>query len=197
MALRIEQEVRSPSFEELNEALACTTAHTDAAETHGLLCGLLCACGQLDQGEWLARVLDDDVDGDDRSYETCRALLKRLEVATMHQLQSADCSFQILVPADSETLTLRSQSLVDWCTGFLAGVGLAGGISAQMLPNDSREILQDMAEITRLDATGIADEEGQEAAYAELVEYLRVGTLILHEELQTLNPKQALDQEGC
>ncbi len=195
MTLLVEQQIGLPSFEELSEVLARTKGQTGAAETHGLLCGLLCTRGRFDERAWLAGVLDD-IDCHDPFSEACRALLKRLEVATMHQLQSADCSFQILLPPDSEALTLRSQSLADWCAGFLAGVGLGGGC-AQVLPSDSREILQDMTEMTRIDAAASADEEGNEAAYTELVEYLRVATLMIREELLGFDPMRASGQEGC
>ncbi len=41
-----------------------------------------------------------------------------------------------------------------------------------------------MSELSRVDADACADEEESEVAYAELVEYLRVATLIIREELQ-------------
>lgn len=185
VALLIEQAIGLPSFEELSEALSCTTAQIGTAESHGLLCGMLCARGPFDEEEWLARVLDDE-DSEDPLVAACRGALRRLALATTHQLQSADCTFEILVPPDKEALAVRSQSLGDWCAGFLAGVGLGGSVYSQVLPGDSWEILRDMGEITRIDVATCADEEGNEAAYAELVEYLRVGTLIIREELQTL-----------
>lgn len=182
LALLMEQKIEPPSFEELSEALSRTTTAIGAAESHGLLCGMLCTHGHFDEEEWLACVLDD-VDWEDPIGEACRVLLKRLEVATIYQLESADCTFQILVPADSEALALRSEALAEWCAGFLAGVGLAGGVYSQTLPQDSREILHDMAEMTRIDVATCDEEDANEAAYAELVEYLRVGTLIIREEL--------------
>jgi yecA family protein len=185
VALLVEEAVEIPSFEELSEALTRAAAQIGSAESHGLLCGMLCARAPFDEGEWLGRVLDD-VDSKDPLVEACRGVLRRLAGATMRQLQSVDCTFEILLPPDNEALALRSQSLGDWCTGFLAGVGLGGRVYSQLLPGDSREVLQDIAEITRIDVATCADEEGNETAYAELVEYLRVGTLIIQEELQTL-----------
>lgn len=188
--LSIEQETGLPSFEELSEALGGTTAaQTGAAESHGLLCGMLCSRDRFDEQEWLSRVLDD-VEPEDPSAEVCLGMLARLEVATKRQLESQDCAFQILVPPDSEALALRSQSLGDWCVGFLAGVGLGGGVQARRLPHDTWEILRDMAEMTRIDIGACADDDGNEAAYAELVEYLRVGTLIVREELQASDTMQ-------
>ena len=195
MALVIEHEIGLPTFEQLSEVLGGTTAHIGAAESHGLLCGMLCTCPPFDEGEWLARVLDD-VDSDDSFAEACRLVLKRLEVATMQQLMSGDCTFQLLVPADSEALVLRGQSLGDWCAGFLAGVGL-GGVDIGTLPRDSREILLDMAEIARIDPATCAEDEANEAAYTELLEYLRVGTLMLREELQTSDQTESIERGGC
>jgi uncharacterized protein YgfB (UPF0149 family) len=151
---------------------------------------MLCTPDPFDEQEWLRRVLDD-VDSADPFAQRCRAMLRRLKVATAYQLASADCTFHILVPPDSETLAVRSQSLGGWCVGFLAGVGLGIGAYVAMLPQDSREILQDMAEMIRIDVATCDDEEGNETAYAELVEYLRVGTLIVREDLQALDVTQA------
>lgn len=51
-------------------------------------------------------------------------------------------------------------------------------------PPDTREILRDLSELTRAEVDACADEEESEVAYAGLVEYLRVATLIAREALQ-------------
>lgn len=185
----MQQKIELPSFEAVRKALSRTATAIGAAESHGLLCGMLCTYGRFDEEEWLARVLDE-VDAQDPVAAACRVLLHRLAVATTYQLASPDCTFQILVPPDSEAMALRSESLGQWCAGFLAGVGLAAGIASQPLSQDSREILRDMSEITRIDVAHCTDADANEAAYAELVEYLRVGTLILREDFQACDRMQ-------
>ena len=76
----------------------------------------------------------------------------------------------------------RSDALSDWCTGFLFGLGLAGKDVTEVLSDDAREVVADLTEFTRLD-TEEESGEGAEKAFAEIVEYLRVGVLLIYEEL--------------
>jgi uncharacterized protein YgfB (UPF0149 family) len=50
------------------------------------------------------------------------------------------------------------------------------------------DIIKDMLQITRAAAGENEDEEGEESAYAELVEYLRVATQLAYEELAEFRP---------
>ena len=83
----------------------------------------------------------------------------------------------------------RTRSLAQWCTGFLAGLGL--GAPLQALSEESSEALQDLQQIAQAgfsiqgdDADQEGLEEENEQAFFEIVEYVRVVTLILREELR-------------
>ena len=51
------------------------------------------------------------------------------------------------------------------------------------LPGEVGEIVRDFVEITRAGVDARQDEESNESAYAELVEFVRVGVQLLFEEL--------------
>jgi uncharacterized protein YgfB (UPF0149 family) len=91
--------------------------------------------------------------------------------------------FQPLLPTDDEALSVRTEALADWVQGFLYGLG--GSTSGATLPlsPQSSEILADFAEISRAGEVGSEDAELEENAYAELVEFVRVGVQLMHEEL--------------
>jgi uncharacterized protein YgfB (UPF0149 family) len=51
------------------------------------------------------------------------------------------------------------------------------------LPGEAGEIVRDFAEITRAGVDARQGEESNESAYAELVEFVRVGVQLLFEDL--------------
>jgi uncharacterized protein YgfB (UPF0149 family) len=79
--------------------------------------------------------------------------------------------------------------LSQWCQGFLYGFGTgqANGMTPKEedLPTNVNEILNDLTHIGRasVEIEGDADNESEEEAYAEVVEYVRVGVQLIHDEL--------------
>jgi len=64
-------------------------------------------------------------------------------------------------------------------------MGLAGErLQVDALPDEAGEVLRDMGQIAQAGFEGDADDDADEAAYAEIVEYVRVGVQLLYEELQ-------------
>jgi uncharacterized protein YgfB (UPF0149 family) len=106
-------------------------------------------------------------------YEDCAAWFGDPELA-----------FEPLLPEADSSLDARTDALVEWCRGFLGGLGLAGVSSRQGLSADAAEILQDFGTIagSRFE---YADAEEDENALAEVIEFIRVGALLLHAELAT------------
>ena len=82
-----------------------------------------------------------------------------------------------------EPLERRTEALCLWCNGFLYGLGTAGHADPTRLPGDAGEIIRDFNQIMQ---AGVDESEGSEAnesAYAELVEFVRVGVQIVYEQL--------------
>ena len=73
----------------------------------------------------------------------------------------------------------RTSALAEWCQGFLYGLGAGNIPDASRLPGEVGEIVRDFAEITRAGVDGAETEESNESAYAELVEFVRVGVQLL------------------
>lgn len=177
-----------PDYDELNEALARLEIVTDAAECHGMLCGLICADKQPKQ-HWLAEILPAGRESGDLLVKELLTMLEAAYATTQQQFDAAEFGVRLLLPDDNEALPVRLQALAQWCEGFYLGLGIAGISDLDKLPEDSREIVNDMINIAQVEVdAGDANEE-DEVAYAEVAEYLRVGVLLIHEELSA--PKQA------
>jgi yecA family protein len=171
------------SFEEIQDALTHSDVSGTAAEAHGLLSGMLCMDVATDCHQWLGDFFGaelSEIQGEDR------LLLDRLYQQTRRQLVDFDFSFGPLLPDDEDSLENRAQALGEWCHGFLQGIGYTGKQSGW--PGEMNEILADLLEIVRLDPAAAG--EGDESAYTELTEYVRVGVQVIHSELQSQTPPQ-------
>ena len=167
---------------ELSEALSTLQLGMSASELHGALAGYLCAGGLSPAREWLSALALEEID-DALGDAPARELFDRLFSGCAADLEDPELAFDLLLPDDTSPMTERAVALVDWCRGFLGGLGLSGADLEQGLSGESSEILSDLA---RIAATRFDDESGgeeDEEAYAEVVEYVRVGVLLLHGEL--------------
>lgn len=153
-----------------------------AAECHGLLCGLLCGIAEQAPERWLDEVLGEQMPLAATRNE-CREELLAVVGQTVRTLCSGQFDFTPLLPDDSVSLDLRSEALADWCSGFLYGIGSAGREVSDRLSSEAQEVLSDLADVTRL-AIDAVEGDAQEADYAEIVEYLRVGVMLIFEELR-------------
>ena len=168
-----------PLFERLTRLLD----PLDPAELHGLLCGLLCAEPTLDCDRWLTLAREELAEGMELTEAVCDLLAKLLEFSAA-QLNADDGSVTPLLPDDDAPLNRRADALGAWCQGLLYGLGLGEVERRGDLSAESQEFLRDTTEIAQV---GFETDEGSEAdetAYAEVVEYLRVGLLMILEDLR-------------
>lgn len=178
-----------PHYDELQQALGAPAAGSLAAETHGTLCGLLCAGAEDMPEAWIHNTLADVEDYSFGGSQDARGLLEALHAATLAALENGQMAFELLLPDDETELEARAAALAAWCNAFLYGLAMRGLRPMEELPDELREILADFSEIGR---AGVAEEEAEEvgeSAYVELLEYVRVGVQIVFDECRA--PRQA------
>lgn len=169
------------TFDDLQRALDQAHAVTDAAEAHGTLVGSLCA-SRCTLNDWLAEILPEG-----RAEGSAGRQLREVFDDTRGALRGSAMEFRPLLPGDDAPITHRTAALGEWCQGFLYGLGTGVAVpDAASLQGDAAEVLRDMTEITHVDVDPADGEESNEAAYAELVEFVRVGVQLLFEHLQPL-----------
>jgi len=172
------------SFDDLNEALLKFDAMTEASEAHGTLCGMICISGQADVSSWLALVFENQ-DPNNLALQESKRVLIDLHAATLEKLTSNNYDLDILIHNDDEPLDIRIEDLSYWCQGFLYGLSLAGLTDISKLPLDANEILQDMTDISKAGYSPEDDEEENEIAFAEIIEYIRVGVYVIYNTFNT------------
>jgi len=162
-----------PSLQEVEQACREAGLATAAPELHGGLCGWIAGGGDAG-GNWLARVMVDD----SLPAPAPGSPLARLHEATAAQFEDRDFGLALLGPDEDAALAARSGALFDWCRGFVGAFGLAAG-SEPRLSEEGGEALADLARLARATAQDDGDEE-DEAALAEIEEFVRVAALLLH-----------------
>ena len=169
---------------ELNQQLAQLQIDLEASEAEGVMIGLICAGGVGTAQQWLDREYPVTA-GDLLAREARAALLGRIE-GWRDALTGGELGFQPLLPDDeSAPLTTRVEALAQWCQGLLLGLSEAGLSQRDPLPDDVTELLGEIASIAGSDGFEIDEQEAEDhQAYQELLEFVRVGTLLLHDLLR-------------
>jgi uncharacterized protein YgfB (UPF0149 family) len=141
---------------------------------------LLCGGSPQPEALWLEEVIADQDPGDPLVQE-CVRVLRGLAADTRERIGGPGMGFAPLLPDDEEPLAARAAALRDWAQGFLYGLGLTGTAPSDLSP-ESAEALDDLAEIARLDAATASGSEQEEAAYAELAEFVWVAGMLIYED---------------
>ncbi len=176
---------QSVNHDELDAALKRCGATWDAGQAHGLLCSRLAVLGADAGSGWLDQVLAGS-DPDNVLRRECEILLDALYAYTHLQLSQRRSEFQPLLPDDSDSTIIRAEAIAHWCEGFLHGLVSGSpdvGLKKRLADEPLSDIIKDMLQITRATVDEDTEEETNEAAYADLVEYLRVAAQLTFEEL--------------
>lgn len=176
---------RHPDYLELDQLLGRAEANAGAAEVHGLLCGLLCAAGRIDRRQWEPQVFADTDTGSVAGQQG-RAAVQSLADWTAQAINDPVLGMDLLLPADGQPLFERTAALGEWCQGYLLGLA-AGGISEETpLPDDVAELIRDFTDISRVGFEVDDGDDEDEVAFSDVVEYVRVGVLLINDELQPI-----------
>lgn len=178
--------MQAVSYSQIQNVLAEARSLTEAAEAHGTLAGCLCATVAYRFEDWLLEILPEG-----RAGDAATEVLRELFSSTAQALGAPQMLFSPLLPDDQQPIDARAGALAQWCQGFLYGLGASSLRDASRLPGEIGEIVRDFTEITRVGVDSADSDESNETAYAELVEFVRVGVQLLFEELEPLREQPA------
>lgn len=170
------------NYDELNEILIASGAGFHASECHGFLCALICGNGQVQEQkikDYFLLETDEII-----NPEVCLNYLQNLAEDIEAKMYSTDFELELLLADEDDPLVKRSRSLAEWCQGFMSGMGLSG-VKQEQIPAESQELINDFYKISSMDVDN-KDELDPEDDFAlmELVEYVRMGTIFIFEDLQ-------------
>lgn len=175
-------------YDEINDALKRISVEQDAAEVHGVLCGLFCTVKGLNAPFWLDNTLTNTPEEDaytvDALNSESRSLLTQLFNRTEEQLSGQDFEFELFLPDDNSGLYARVEALSNWCQGFLFGLSQGGLTDPDGLPGELPDIVKDIVEISRAESYELDDDTQDEKDFMELVEFVRVAIQLFVDEMQ-------------
>ena len=176
-----------PSYAELNEALSTAQSGYQASQVHGLLCGLLCGNPET-HPEWERLVLGP------KKSKLVHALLQSMYEVSAKQLQEFSFEFHLLLPDDDQDIHVRTEALGLWCQGFLTGLKLTQIAIANREPGEVTDALNDIIEIAKINYEDTEENDDNEGAYLELMEYVRLAVLMIYQELRQEPRSKANDK---
>ena len=172
-------------YEELQSLLRDPLNPFLVAQWHGLLCGLLATGRPITVVLWHRMASQYSDDGILLDSELSDALEQYIE-QQKKQFDDERISFDIVLLDDEHPLDQRAQALGHWCSAYLFGLAVGGVTQETEMGVDSKELLRDMSEISRVEFDQDESDIEDELQYNEILEYIRVGVLLLNTELNSL-----------
>jgi len=163
-------------FVDLEHKLRATPWNSGASEAHGVLCGLACLGITGDTIRTRAYLFQLEAQEHVDIIEGMFGLVCR-------DLEDEDFGFDLMLPADDTTQIELAESISSWCQGFLLGVCHE---QTDILNSENpavREALNDIIEIGHIEIDPSLEEQN-ERDLSEIIEFLRVATQLIYDELQ-------------
>jgi hypothetical protein len=120
------------------------------------------------------------IDLDNLNEKSAHEGLAQIFNETLSQLNDATLDFQLLIADEDSRLGEQANTLIEWCQGYLVGLGLQ---KVSTTDEDALEMIKDLSEISKLDAD-VLDTEQNAQDLNEIIEFVRMGTLLIQETLQ-------------
>jgi uncharacterized protein YgfB (UPF0149 family) len=177
-------------FDELGDWLLTLESRFSPAELHGAIVGGLCGAMRLSSARWAQFGLA--VMGASSQMQSQFGAMAEITLGGLAQQQLAilasdDLAFKPFLPDDDEAIEQRTDSLSDWCKGFLGGFAEAqvflqkqdadeGEVDAEAaaqldrsLPENVQEALSDLAAIAQASVSS-QDDDGEHDDFDDMDE---------------------------
>jgi len=146
-----------------------------------VICGAICNQMKTGDAPDMNLLITAGADVRGGAIEPLQKTLELLLRGTVDELYRDDGNFSLLLTDEESGVSLRLQSLADWCRGFLLGLLNGEKVAIDEFSSDASEIARDMISISEVEAS----REGEDSEWdlTEVEEYVRVGVQLIFEEL--------------
>lgn len=165
-----------PSFAKITQTLEAAELYTNAAETHGVLSGLVCGGVDLDSQNWRSHfnhVVNEGLNLPSNAHK----LIESIYGQVVNQFTDDGLGFSLLLPDDDIPLDERAEAVAQWAQGFLVGFGMVQQ-GLNQASAEIQELIRDIRDISQVSLDFEQEDEESEIAFFEIVEYLSVGAML-------------------
>jgi uncharacterized protein YgfB (UPF0149 family) len=167
-----------PEYQQVADAILLSGSELLPSEWQGLILGSICY--HLKTGiEPDLGALMFDAKNDSEGKQSLMELTFSAYRAIMEELLSADDILELMMPDDDEPIDYRTEAMAAWCQGYTLGLLQKEKFSIDQLPADAAEFTRDAMDMSQ--ASLGEDEQENERALMEVVEFLRVGAQLSFE----------------
>lgn len=160
------------TYAELNAAIQQAKLGVAATELHGSITGYLCAgWGGRAHELLMALALESD---DAAAVDDLHALVDRLVADLAGKLRAREAVVPLLPEA---ALVLRADAMVDWCRGFLGGIGLTGVAPG---PGHVAEVNALLADFGHIASMHLECHDDDEESLDDVLDFIGTGVARLH-----------------
>jgi len=188
----------SDAAEGLKPYLQHVGMSSSIAEAHGLFSGLICLENSKKQESedkktpsWL-KTLDLDYDDNNLLVKEAIEVVDAFYQSIKTSLTSTDIEFQLAI-FENDTIEQRLADFSIWVQSFLYTLGLNKNFNLQDCSEQTQEIINDLVKISHAEDYELSAEEEDEQSLFELIEYVRIGTIIISDEFNLNNNPQKID----
>ena len=174
--------------QQLEASLHLAGLFQPSSEVHGMIVGCIANHMFTSKAPDLIRLLVGE-NANAKGLQPLQELLNEVYRETSETLLENDDGFQLMLAESEAKLSVRAESLADWCRGYLLGLLQNETVSIDQLPEDGPEIARDILAISEA-APQEEESEEDEWALAELEEYVKVGTQLIFEFIVRLRSEQ-------
>jgi yecA family protein len=179
----LKEDILTLDFDECCNQMLEFGYEASPSELHGLLSGVICTGLKIRPDSIITLVLRHlDVES---CSDANRANILSMYAFIEREMFSSESRYALFLPDDELDITQRLRCLAAWCQGFLVGFGTASAQkSITQFSAETEEALKDIVNISNLSEDfSESDQESNEQAYVELVEYLKVAVLLMSSEM--------------
>lgn len=171
-----------PEYESLEDRLLVANLTLTPAYIHGIMLGVLCTGEEDPVYAW--QEIKTEVLPLGNLSEESDAIFLALLTKSLEDLKDLGEGVNPLLVGEENNISDRLASLSEWCEGFLQGINIGIGLAKILIPLETfTEVLEDFASIKDVEIDEESNEEN-EKSYQELLEFIRVGALLIHAECQ-------------
>lgn len=139
------------------------------AELHGSVTGYVCAGWSGNARELLAAL---ELEGDGGNATAGDALQTQLAAAAAHAVQRLHAGQPVDLLLPLTPLAARANAVVDWCRGFLGGLGLTGVLDELDGSPDVHDVLAGLGHVA---AMHLECRAGDDAMLDDVIDFVRRG----------------------